>query len=131
MKRCAFLLIASAILSGSVSADDFDKLYEESAKRVSSFTNMVAFGSVNPTWTDSATFYYYAWDGKDFIYYRVDINAATKTTVPRDTADSYTRARQQRTARGDFAGWNGAFGGRTDAGFRSPDNLWEKNSMGR
>lgn len=125
MNRKTILLIAASILSVSVRAGDFDRLYEESSNRVASYTNLVTFGSVNPTWTDSTTFFYYAWDGKDFIYYRVDINAVTKTVVPRDTADSYMRARQQRMVRGDFTGWNGAFGGRSDTGLRSPDNLWE------
>jgi len=99
MNRKAILLIAASILSVSVRAGDFDRLYEESSNRVASYTNLVTFGSVNPTWTDSTTFFYYAWDGKDFIYYRVDINAVTKTVVPRDTADSYMRARQQRMVR--------------------------------
>ena len=119
------ILITVAPSVNAQSDDGFEALYKKAVDKVYAYLYKDKYGPVTPLWKDPYTFCYQT-EGMDGTeYYKVDLRSMTRTAVPKDTVDGYRTPDRQRGAWGGFGGGYNGFGGRMDAGTRSPDGKWE------
>ena len=121
MKRVASLLLALAVAPCLMAQSDFDKEYAKSDS-IYKLTNLIYNGPVRPVWKDSVTFLFSARQADGEKVYQVNVLAAEKTEVPKDSLDALMKQHPRGPWGDDDESY---YSMRKEVKETSPDGQWE------